>query len=281
LPNLSPAGTHVVQNLSNRYGLSADAVTHMLVAVSNGNGSMAQFSHPEFGGSGQWMQGGMTMVSDLFNHQLKNLVNNLCSEIAGELANHQLTQPTGSFQSQSQGGMHSQSQTAGSPGSTNDLFIPDPNAQWWPKELGTPSAVGSQNSTKYAYFPDAHRLAVTTGGEPWVYDTLNHQIGGFGQQQGGSGSITFTSQFGTVDLSTLPLVARGNTPVDAPSDTTTNSADNHPSNVPVKAETNAGSQPSGGGDILEMIERLGTLREKGLLSDEEFATKKAELLSRL
>jgi uncharacterized repeat protein (TIGR03803 family) len=27
----------------------------------------AQFSHPEFGGSGQWMRGGMIMVSDMFN----------------------------------------------------------------------------------------------------------------------------------------------------------------------------------------------------------------------
>ncbi|TWU45994.1 hypothetical protein Q31b_11710 [Novipirellula aureliae] len=271
----------MVQNLSNRYGLSADAVTHMLVAVSNGNGSMAQFSHPEFGGSGQWMQGGMTMVSDLFNNHLKNLVNNLCSDIAAELASHQLTQPTGSFQSQSQGGTHCQSQMAGMPGSTNELFVPDPNDQWWPQDLGTPRAVGSQNSTKYAYFPEAHRLAVTTGGEPWVYDTLNHQIGGFGQQQGGSGSITFSSQFGTVDLATLPLVARGNTKVDAPSHSAPVSFDKDPTTVSVEAAANVKGQPASADDILGTIERLGTLREKGLLSDEEFAAKKAELLSRL
>jgi hypothetical protein len=32
---------------------------------------MAQLSHPEFGGSGQWMAGGATMFSDMFNNALK------------------------------------------------------------------------------------------------------------------------------------------------------------------------------------------------------------------
>jgi hypothetical protein len=50
---------------------------------------------------------------------------------------------------------------------------------------------------------------VSTGGSVWVYDTQDHQIGGFSQQQGGGSSITFSSQFGTVDLATLPVVSRG------------------------------------------------------------------------
>ena len=58
----------------------------MLIAVHNGNGSMAQFNHPDFGGCGQWMQGGMTMVSDLFNNQLKYRVDSVCNDIANELA---------------------------------------------------------------------------------------------------------------------------------------------------------------------------------------------------
>ena len=32
----------------------------MLESLINGNGSMAQFNHPEFGGSGQSIKGGMT-----------------------------------------------------------------------------------------------------------------------------------------------------------------------------------------------------------------------------
>jgi hypothetical protein len=42
----------------------------------------------------------------------------------------------------------------------------------------------------------------------WVYDTLDHQIGGFSQQQGMGSGITFTSQYGTVDLGSLPVVQR-------------------------------------------------------------------------
>ena len=209
MPNLSAEGNQLVQTLAQRYGLSTDAITHMLIAVHNGNGTMAQFNHPEFGGCGQWMQGGMTMVSDLFNHQLKYRVDSVCNDIANEIARHQLVPFSGSFQSQSQNGSAAQSQAAGTIASSNSLFVPDPASNWWPSELGQPAAIGSQNNVRYAYFPARHRLAVSTGGEAWVYDTMDHQIGGFSQQQGIGGSITFTSQFGTVNLSSLPLISRG------------------------------------------------------------------------
>ena len=78
--------------------------------------------------------------------------------------------------------------------------------------LGSPAAVGSQNNCKYAYFPNIQRLAVSTSGSVWVYDTAEHQIGGFGQQQGSGGSITFTSQFGTVNLNQLRVVIRNGQP---------------------------------------------------------------------
>ncbi len=287
MPTLSPAGTLLVQDISRRYGVSPDAVTHMLIAVQNGNGSMAQFSHPEFGGSGQWMSGGMTMVSDLFNNHLKNLVNNLCSELSTGLANHQTSPFIGSFQSQSQNGSSNQSQAAGQIGSANSLFVPDPMAQWWPPELGTPSAIGSQNSVRYAYFANSHRLAVTTGGKPWVYDTLDHQIGGFGQQQGGGQSITFTSQYGTVNLSNLPVVSRDGQPAQpAPPHTPvhTRMAPAQPLDLnPVKSnsQTDFSSAQATGEDVIALLERLGQLMEKGYISKEEFASKKSELLNRI
>jgi len=288
MTHLSPAGTQLVQTLSQRHGLSTDAVTHMLIAVQHGNGSMAQFSHPEFGGSGQWMRGGMTMVSDLFNNHLKCLVDNLCSDISNELARHPATPFMGSFQSQSQNGQHAQSQAAGQIGSANSLFVPDPSTQWWPRELGTPSAIGSQNSVRYAYFADNHRLAVTTGGEPWVYDTMDHQIGGFGQQQGGGQSITFTSQHGTVNLSTLPVISRdGVAVVSTPAQSAVCSS-GAAVKPPVSAETIstfASGDPSlnrtPSEDVIATLERLGALMEKGYISKEEFATKKSELLSRI
>ena len=298
MSNLSPAGTQLVQDVARRYGVSTDAVTHMLMAVYRGNGSMAQFSHPEFGGSGQWMRGGMTMVSDLFNNQLKYLVDSVCNDLSNGLANHQTTPFSGSFQSQSQNGVSAQSQAAGQIGSANSLFVPDPSQQWWPPELGVPNAIGSQNNVRYAYFANARRLAVSTGGAPWVYDTLDHQIGGFGQQQGGGQSITFTSQYGTVNLSTLPVVSREGVPVpppqsQAPMPALAPAATLPAAPLPVDSTIAQGvaapgltaSPSSSGGarseDVIALLERLGQLMEKGYISKEEFAAKKAELLNRI
>lgn len=299
MPVLSEAGSQLVQNLSQRHGVSTDAVTHMLIAIQNGNGSMAQFNHPEFGGCGQWMSGGMTMVSDLFNNHLKHRVDSICCDLSNELASNQLTPFSGSFQSQSQNGVNSQMQSGGVMGSGNSLFVPDPDASWWPQEIGSPDAVGSQNSVRYAYFANSRRLAVKTGTDIWVYDTGDHQIGGFSQQQGMGGSITFTSQYGTVNLSTLPVVSRNGVaqpiaPVPSPQPM-----------APVAEERNAwqarqNAEPSevsdltnaavgtgqtanllDGEDIIETLERLGGLRDKGYVTEEEFATKKADLLNRL
>ena len=291
VPNLSSDGQQLVQDLAQRHQLSNDAVTHMLLAVHNGNGTMAQFSHPEFGGSGQWMRGGMTMVSDLFNHQLKSRVDSLCNDISNVLATHQLVPFAGSFQSQSQGGSTNQYQAAGTMGSANSLFVPDPMANWWPTDLGSPSATGSQNNVRYAYFSGSRRLAVMTGGDVWVYDTLDHQIGGFSQQQGQGGSITFSSQYGTVNLSTLPVVSRNGviqppvamsqpTPVAAPRNIITADA-NQPPLDQSSAQSPVMARQDDKHDILDTLERLGALKEKGYITDEEFASKKAELLSRL
>ena len=290
MPQLSSEGQQFVHSLAGRHGISPDAATHMLIAVSNGNGSMAQFNHPEFGGCGQWMQGGMTMVSDLFNNQLKYQVESVCNDIANELASRQQAPFTGSFQSQNQGGFAGQSQSAGAIGSDSGLFVPDPTTLWWPKELGSPAAVGSQNSVRYAYFPHLRRLAVSTGGEPWVYDTMDHQIGGFSQQQGMGGSITFTSQFGTVNLASLPLVSKGGVqqqpesiPPAAPSFVVPPQSSvcaDSVSDVPTETieppqESNASE------DAIETLERLGGLMEKGYITAEEFESKKTELLQRL
>jgi len=272
----------------------------MLIAVHNGNGSMAQFNHSEFGGCGQWMRGGMTMVSDLFNNHLKYRVDSICSDISNELANHQSSPFSGSFQSQSQNGNTAQMQGSGGIGSSNSLFVPDPEANWWPQDLGAPNAVGSQNHVRYAYFSNSRRLAVKTGTDTWVYDTGNHQIGGFSQQQGVGGSITFTSQFGTVNLSTLPVVSRNGVlqpapvaaPVPAPAPVFDN--DNGNTSQPQQQETapavsdstsgtnqSSPSSPVTGESVIDTLERLGGLRDKGYITDEEFAAKKANLLDRL
>ena len=264
---LTSEGEKIAGDLARRHGFSGDAVTQMMYAVLNGNGAMAQFSHPEFGGSGQWMRGGMLMLGDMFNYGLKNRVDALCNDISGILANQPGLLSSGSFQSQSQGGNSRQTQATGAPQGPSSLFLPDPASNWWPQELGAPNATGSQNSVRYAYFGGARRLAVQTGSDVWVYDTLDHRIGGFSQQQGSGGSILFTSQYGTVNLSNLPVVSQNGQPF-------RRTPEPFSASGPPK-----GSKPSS--DVLATIERLGALKTQGILTDAEFNAKKAELLSRL
>ena len=92
---LTPDEQQMIDQLAQRYGFSAEAVLHMLQAVMNGQGTMAQFHHPEFGGAGQWMPGGMIMLADMFNHGLKTNVDSLCHALANILAQHpEMGRPT-------------------------------------------------------------------------------------------------------------------------------------------------------------------------------------------
>src|SRR5712691_11654566 len=253
---LTTQGSQIIEDIARRHLVSVDAVMTMLRALVNGGGTMAQFSHPEFGGSGQWMQGGMTMVGDMFNNNLKAQVDNLCYELAGVLANHPLFVPPTQSQAQSQGGYGAVS-----------LFVDNTLGQWWPADLGVPSSTGTQNNLRYAIFPATRRLAIDLNGQVTVYDTLDHQIGGVGQQQGSGASFTFTSQYGLVPVTNLPII-RGNAPppvYEQPANT-----------APVYATGNTAE-----GDIFAKIERLAELHQKGILSDAEFASKKAELLTRI
>jgi hypothetical protein len=278
---LTDQGRQKIDELARRYAVSTDAVMTMLQAVVNGHGSMAQFSHPELGGSGQWMQGGMTMVGDMFNYGLKSKVDGLCSELSQLLGQQPFVPPPASTQSQSQQDGVS-------------LFVPDApglaSGHWWPAELGSPNGTGAQNQIRYAYFGAARRLAVDLNGHVTVYDTLDHQIGGVSQQQGGGSSLTFTSQYGTVGVSSLPVVSMDGAPrgATAPNAAPATSAVPDPSaaSAPKTAPAPA-SQPAPHAetaqeaDIFTKIERLADLRRKDILSEQEFSAKKAELLSRL
>jgi hypothetical protein len=317
---LSPAGQATIDDIARRHGFSTDGVMSMLDSVINGNGSMAQFSHPDFSGSGQWMRGGMTMVSDMFNNYLKGRVDGLCSELSSLVANQPDLVRSGSFQSQSQGGHHSgqgqssyggggyQSQGSGGgylsqDGSGNfgaaSLFVPPApgtSGDWWPGDLRWPNSTGAQNGVRYAYFAQARRLAIDVGGNVTVYDTLDHQIGGFSQQQSVGGSISFSSQYGLISVASLPVVWANGAPVwqqqpqpapqvsmqYAPStgqaNTTASSGGDYAAS---SGGGNSGGNSASGGDIFALIEKLADLRAKGVLNDDEFAAKKAELLSRL
>ena len=262
MAQLSPAGISAVQDIAQRHGFSLDAVQSMLQSVINGNGSMAQFSHYEFGGGGQWMQGGMTMIGDMFNNYLKGRVDNLCSELSRIIYN-------------------------------TNLFVAVAAApNWWGPDLNYPNSAGGQNGMRYAWFSQARRLAIEADGQVIVYDTLDHNIGGVSQQQSGGYSVTFSSQYGYVDLSRLPVVSINGQPPLAPApapapsyvpsynNSNSNNGYNGAQNSFAPANASASSS-AGDSDIFASIEKLAALQSRGILSEQEYAGKKAELLSRL
>lgn len=285
MAQLSPAGITAVQDIAQRHGFSFDAVQSMLTSVINGNGGMAQFSHPEFGGSGQWMSGGMTMIGDMFNNYLKGRVDNLCAELSRLISNQPDLIRRGSFQSQSQNGntAHNGWDAGGSDGSNpNSLFAPAPPA-WWGPDLKFPNSSGGQNGMRYAWFSQAHRLAIESNGQVIIYDTLDHQIGGVSQQSGGN-AVSFSSQYGYVDLSRLPVISINGqpplAPAPAPAATYAPSHNGNAQNA-FTSVSNSGSSSGGNNDIFASIEKLAALQSRGILSEQEYASKKAELLSRL
>jgi Short C-terminal domain len=357
---LSEDGRRILTDLAGRHGISLDAATHMLMAVAAGGGTQAQFNHQELGGMGQWSRGGMTMVGDMFNNGLKAKVDWLCQELSDLLANQPApvhvpaqsqsqnqwpsqgfgqgfgqSQGQSSGQSQQQGYGQFQGQSSGQPGmqsqqqggGTSSLFVSGGTSMssgGWPGEFGHPSAVGSQNNLRYAFFPSARRLVIEIAGKQTTYDTGDHQISGFGQQQSGDQSLTFTSQFGMVRVADLPKMTASTDPqngshqahaaANGQSDTVTSPEPaaaepvvSEQQQAPVVAQPVVAAQPVvmdqppvmeqpvaaaqtrqatqsaplSDDEIFAKIERLATLHSKGILTDEEYSTKKADLLNRL
>lgn len=215
-----------LQTIADRHGVSLDAVRHLVQALERGHGRMAQFDHPDLGGMGQWSAGGMTMVGRMFDDGLRARVAALCTELAATL-------PAEGFATQ------------------------DSPETWWPGDLGHPSATGSQNGMRYAYFPTSRRLAVEEAAGVVVYDTGEHAISGVSQA---NGLLRFTGSAGPIALDTLKRIGA-----------------EAPEPKPATPEAAQGS----GGDILATIERLADLHTRGVLTAEEFQAKKAELLARL
>jgi Short C-terminal domain len=268
MTELSPSGLRSVEEVAARTGFSRDAVTSMLASMMAGRGGMAQFSHPEFGGSGQWLAGGAIMISDMFNNALKARVDALCNELSALVWREQDFATADSFQSQSQGTRENHPR-----GSSSLLAAVEPGqTNWWPSDLGVPSSLGAQNEVRYSYFPKTRRLALDINGKITVYDTQDHQINGFSQQQPGSGSFSLSSQLGVVDVTRLPIVSGVN-------GAKSSSESVHRAAIQQQAATSGASGERE--DVLTAIERLSELFARGILTEAEFSAKKAELLGRL
>ena len=257
MQQLTPEGHQQVTALAQRYEVSTEAVLTLLQALRQGHGTMAQFDHPDLGGRGQWMPGGMVMVGDMFNHALKAKVEGLCTALATLLATSPFVPAVPAVSVRV------------------DVAAPatSPGA-WWPPDLGMPAASGAQHPLRYAYFPAQHRLALAVHEHYWIYDTLDHQVRGVAQQQGLGSTVMFTSQHGVMEVTALPLLASGRVghPVAG------SAASPPPTAAPLPESDLAAAQVT---DVFALLERLAELRHKGILSEDEFATKKAELLRRL
>lgn len=147
------------------HGFSEGAIAHLKEALQRGNGTAAQFSHPELGGMGQWMNG-MLMIGDGFNAPLKARVAALIAELTA--------QPS----------------TLKSPPKTE-----------WPAEWGAPSQSSAQNELRYAYFPKVARLAVISGPTRLCYDTTGIQVTGISMS---NGILVLSTTQGTILPSSLP-----------------------------------------------------------------------------
>jgi len=191
----APASERVAK-IAAAHGVSVAAVESALGALRRGGGTMAQFSHPDFGGMAQWSAGGMSMVGDMFNTAMKAKLDGVLGDLAEALRKNDLPfdEPAGGPE--------------GDPPRQGDW---PRQGGWsrqggWPAEFGPPAAAGSQNDMRYAFFPGVRRLVVEDGGRRVIYDTGAHVIGGVAQQQSSGRTLTFSSQHGTVDLSQLPVV---------------------------------------------------------------------------
>ncbi len=175
-----------IDDIAGRHKFSGDAARAVMQGLVRSGGSMSQFNHPELGGMGQWSSG-MLMIGDFSDANLKERVRALCSDLSNLAAGCTADEVKAE--------------------TSSHLVTPFDNIQWWPENLGVPSSAGSQNQTRYAYFPDVNRLAIERDRKVTIYDTGSYRIFGVSQSQGGRESLTFESQHGSVSILALSEVS--------------------------------------------------------------------------
>ncbi len=167
-----------IADVARRHGFSEAAARTLADAIRRGGGRMAQFSHPELGGLGQWSRGGMLMIGAM-DHNLKARVAALADALAGASVAAADCAPAATVRD---------------------------SPEWWPAALGHPTASGSQNGVRYAVFPAARRVALERDGAVSVRDSGERRITGVSQQQGVVGTLVFSSPEGAIDADVLPVV---------------------------------------------------------------------------
>jgi hypothetical protein len=176
----------------------------------------------------------------------------------------------GGFQQQSSSASAQHQAAAMAPMQPMQPMAPMPAMQqqsWWPAELGVPASSGAQNDLRYAVFPATGRLAVERNGRCRVFDVGDRIISGISLQSTG-GDLILSTPDGDRPLSHFPEISQ--TPHERQAESASAAAE-----APSIATTCSADDP------YAALERLGALKAKGILTEEEFSSKKAELLARL
>jgi len=272
MATLTPEGEKIVATLAEQYKIGADAVKLMLDAVAKGGGGVAQFNLPELGGAGQWMRGSGVTAGDMVNASMKGAVDNLCTELSNLMEAQASMFAPGSLP-------RSAEDAAGRSGKAEAGALRSSASHgWWPAGLGEPSTTGSRNSWRYAYFAAIRRLAVELAGKVEVCDTTGFDIEGLVSRQPKGGRPVFASNRGTVKLESLPRVysvEAQEEPEAGPKKQEVRRA------VPDRATAAETAFSVDTTTIIAIIEQLAALKDKGILTQEEFTAKKAELLKRI
>ena len=252
MQELTQEGRRALDDIARRHGVSPDAALTLLRAVAAGGGTMAQFSHPELGGMGQWTAGGMVMVGDMFNYGLKQRVAALCVDLAA------LLRECGC------------SPRRRLPGARRSVAVVAARA-------GQPAASGAQNDMRYACFrPRAGSPSSKVGGARLRYRRPSDQrrLAAAERRQ----SLVFTSQLARSSWRSAgrgrrrkPGSGRPRRAPGAPPCTGEPPAHSEPLAMsrapPWPGRLPPGPVGSRCRDPLALIERLADLHQRGILSD--------------
>ncbi|MBB5222215.1 hypothetical protein HNP73_002151 [Amaricoccus macauensis] len=251
MSGLSEAARARLAEIAARHGVTPETAGHVLEALRGGAGERARFDVPELGGVGQWARDGSVITGDMLDTDLKARVDALCRELAPLVTLPGLAEPEAP---------RSDPKIGGGVGSG------------WPTWPGVASASGAQNDLRYAVFPGRRRLAVARGEAMTAHCVGEPATGGVSRSDGTPRSVTGRS--GSVSAGDCP----DDRPVVEPRGASTGAG------APTAEEAGrrgAPAAPTRLADPVVLIERLADLHARGILTDGEFAKKKAELLARL
>ncbi len=192
-----------LETLAQKHGFSIGAVQMLNNAFSQSRSlNQVQFNISEFGGMGSWMKGGMMMIGDMFNQNLKLRVGSLCEELSQLRQNSHGDNVTLNCES-CQKNNFAFTQPMPSPQPMN--FMQPMNSMqpmnFAPFEAGVTSS-GQSNNVSYKYYGQEKKLVITlNGSQTYTYLDIPSISGVSSSQSSVDGiqktKITFSTQEGT------------------------------------------------------------------------------------